>query len=125
MKYKLVERRNPTKPDDAKKWYASAVKAGTIDINRLAKEISTKSSLSRGEVLNIIETLLDAVPDYLKDGYTVSLGRFGSIRLTLSSEGIENRDNFNTSLIKGGHLILTPSVPLKTELQNIPLERVE
>jgi hypothetical protein len=40
MKYKIIERVNPAKPDEAKKQYASTVNVGMLNLKDIAKEIA-------------------------------------------------------------------------------------
>jgi len=50
MKFKVVEKGNPGKPDDKKKQYANAVNTGNLTIRDLTKEIAGHSSLTRGDI---------------------------------------------------------------------------
>jgi predicted histone-like DNA-binding protein len=56
-------------------------------------------------------------------GKSVSLGELGSLRMTLSSEGVENPDEFNVSMIKGVRVVFTPSVELKNAIANMKFEK--
>ncbi|MDR1336050.1 MAG: DNA-binding protein, partial [Tannerella sp.] len=49
MKYKVVEKGNPSDPTAPKKQYANAVNAGRLTIKDFAKEIAGRSSLTRGD----------------------------------------------------------------------------
>ena len=62
MKYRLVQKANPLEPETKRKWYASPVKAGTINNYQLSKGIAGKSSLTRGAVMNVIENFLFPFP---------------------------------------------------------------
>ena len=122
MKYKLIERANPQ--DRSKvKWYANPVNDGKITQRDLAREIVTTSSLSRGDITSVIENLLDAMPKYLLMGKSVSLGEFGTLRLSFTSEGIDTADQFNTNLISGVKVVFTPGVELKKSLDEIKFEK--
>lgn len=122
MKYKLIERANPQ--DRSKvKWYANPVNDGKITQRDLAKEIVTTSSLSRGDITSVIENLLDAMPKYLLMGKSVSLGEFGTLRLSFTSEGVDTADQFNTNLISGVKVVFTPGVELKKSLDEIKFEK--
>ncbi len=124
MKYHLIERINP-QDRQAKKWYASTVNDGMISKTELAKEITGMSSLSRGDVSNVIESLLEAIPKYLLMGKSVSLGEFGSLRLSLSSEGVDTKEAFNTGKITGVKVIFTPGTELKRAIEAVSFERTE
>ena len=45
------------------------------------------SSLSAGDVHNVIVNLIDQLPKWLMEGNSVKLDGFGSFRLSFSSEG--------------------------------------
>jgi predicted histone-like DNA-binding protein len=124
MKYKLIERANPLDRDQ-KKWYASPVNDGKISKADLGKEIVGISSLSRGDVSNVIENLIDTMPKYLLMGKSISLGEFGTLRISFSSEGVETPDQFNTNKISGVKVIFTPGVELKKALESIKFEKSE
>jgi len=124
MKYKLIERANPQ--DRTKvKWYASPVNDGRITQRDLAKDIVDNSSLSKGDVANVIENLLDTMPKYLLMGKSVSLGEFGTIRLSFTSEGVDSADKFNPNLITGAKVVFTPGVELKKTLEDVSFEKSE
>ena len=118
MKIKLVEKGNPSNPSAPKKWYANPVNAGKFTIRDFAKEIAGRSSLSRGDIENVLANFLDELPVFLKIGMSVQLGNFGTLRLSLSSEGAEKPEKFNTALIKNQRIIFTPSVELKNTLKD-------
>lgn len=125
MKYKLIQKANPLEPETERKWYASPVKAGTINNYQLSKGIASKSFLARGAVMSVIENMVDEIPRYLTEGYSVNLNNFGTLRLSLSSEGVENPEEFTAGNIKNMKVVFTPSPELKKTLQNIHFEEVE
>lgn len=125
MKYKLIQKANPLEPETERKWYASPVKAGTINNYQLSKGIAGKSFLARGAVINVIENMVDEIPRYLIEGYSVNLNNFGTLRLSLSSEGVENPEEFTAGNIKNMRVVFTPSPELKKTLQKINFEEVE
>jgi len=125
MKYKLVQKANPLEPDTERKWYASPVKAGTINNYQLSKGIASKSFLARGAVINVIENIVDEIPRYLIEGYSVNLNNFGTLRLSLSSEGVENPGEFTPDNIKNMRVVFTPSPELKKTLQSIQFEEIK
>lgn len=126
MKYKLVPRANPQNLEaPSKKLYASPVNDGTISKNDLSKEIVNVSSLSRGDVSNAIESLIDIIPKYLMMGKSVNLGDLGTFRISFSSEGVDSAGDFNTNMISGVKVVFTPSSSLKEQLKSIKFEKTE
>lgn len=99
MKFKLVLKANPINRKEVK-WHANPIKAGTKDLKDVAKRIAHRSSLTHGDVENVIRNFIDELPILFMDGFSVQLGDFGTFRLTLSSEGSLTEDKFNTNTIK-------------------------
>lgn len=122
MKYKLVEKANPQKREE-KKWYANAVNQGTVSQREIAKNIADKSSLTVGDIANVIENLLEEMPKALVQGKSVHLEGLGTFRLSLSSEGADTEQGFTVGMIKGAKIIFTPSVEIKKILESIKYER--
>lgn len=121
MKIRLVQKANPTDRKQVK-YYANAVNAGTKDLKTVAKSISGRSSLTRGDIESVLSNFVDELPALLKDGFSIQLGEFGTLRLSLSSEGAETVAEFNTKTI-ATKVIFTPSTDLKKELSDISYEQ--
>jgi predicted histone-like DNA-binding protein len=122
MKYRVIERKNPQNPQSAGKYYASPVNAGKFTVKQFAKEIAGRSSLTRGDIENVLNNFLDELPVFLKIGMSVKLGDFGTIRLSISSAGADTPEQFNAGLIKGAKIIFTPSSEFKESLNDIKFE---
>ena len=122
MKYKLTKRANPQNRAQ-EKWYAAPVYDGKINKTDLTKEIVGMSSLSRGDVSNVIENVIDVTPKYLLMGKIIKLGELGSFRLSFSSEGVENENEFTVAKISGVRVVFTPSPELRKMLSDIKFEK--
>lgn len=122
MKYKLIQKPNPLEPESKRKWYASPVKMGTINNYQLSKGIASKSSMTRGAVLNVIENIIDEIPAYLVEGYSVNLNNLGTLRISLSSTGVNSPEEFTQDNIKNTKVIFTPSPEFRKTLQSMNLE---
>lgn len=123
MKYKLVQKGNPAKPADPKKWYANPVKSGTTTQKNLATQISGRSSLTAGDVANVLQNLAELLPEELTKGNSVQLGDFGTFRVSFSSEGVEQEKDFNPTKIKDIKIIFTPSTDFKKKLSDMKFEK--
>ena len=119
MKYHVIEKSNPRDPKAPRKLYASPVNAGSLTIKDLAKDIAGRSSLTRGDIENVLVNFLEELPTYLKIGMSVKLGEFGTMRLSIRSEGVEQGRKFDTSKIKGAKIIFTPSSELKRNQEDV------
>ena len=124
MKIKLVKRKKPGVKDDAGKLYANPVNVGKKTMHDIAKDIAGRSSLTRGDIENVLFNFIDRLPSYLRDGFSVQLGEFGTMRLTLSSEGAATVKAFKTETIKP-RVTFTPGVELKSALRENSYETVK
>lgn len=120
MFYRLVQKANPL-DQQHKQRYATSVNAGKIDTRMIAKTLSQKSSLTTGDVMNVLENLMEEIPRWLSQGYSVSLWELGTFRLSLSSQGVKEQKEFNTRTIKK-KVVFLPSKSFKSELKTIPFE---
>ena len=123
MKIKMVQRKNPHKKSEVK-YYASPVNAGKKNLRDIAHDIAGRSSLTRGDIENVLSNFMDCLPHYLRDGFSVQLGEFGTMRLTLSSEGSATVKAFKTETIKP-RVTFTPGVELKAALRENSYETVK
>jgi predicted histone-like DNA-binding protein len=124
MKFKVVKKGNPANQAAPKKQYAIKVNAGKLTIKDFSKEISGRSSLTRGDIENVLNNFIDELPTFLKLGMSVKLGEFGTLRLNIVSEGVDADKQFTANNIKGTKVIFTPGTELKESLQKISFEKV-
>ncbi len=80
MKIKLIERRKPGTKTGPGKFYASPVNVGKKTLRDIAHDIAGRSSLTRGDIENVLANFMDCLPHYLRDGFSVQLGEFGTMR---------------------------------------------
>lgn len=77
IKFKSIPRKNPSKPEEAPKHYASIVRLENITIDELAKRTAEMSPVNELDTKTTLMTLAHAVPEYLTKGATVELGDIG------------------------------------------------
>ena len=99
------------------------IKNGTITQKNLAQQISGRSSLTSGDVNNVIQNLLELLPQELIKGNSVQLGDFGTFRLSFSSDGVDTEKDFTKDKIKGVKILFTPSNDFKKTLSDMKLEK--
>ena len=89
VKFSLARLRNPQDPEGPRKLYACAQVREEISLDRIAEEIAFSSSLTEGDVLNVLRGLTQNVVNHLADGDLVDLGDLGRFCYKLSSEGVD------------------------------------
>ncbi|GHU69989.1 hypothetical protein FACS189413_09720 [Bacteroidia bacterium] len=124
VKYVLVEKGNPARPSDPKKWYANAKSTGEITLKALGKEITQRSTVNHADTLAVLEGLTQVLIDQLNEGKIVRFGDFGSFQIGLGSGGTETKEKYTSSLIKSKKVLFRPGIDLKEMLNNLKFEKM-
>ena len=77
------------------KWHARVVSNGETSTADLAAAIQSNTSFTRGEVTGIIMALVDEISYNLSLGNTVVLDGLGRFHLTVESDPVENKEDFD------------------------------
>ncbi len=101
VKFNVVERGNPAKPADPKKFYPSIASSGRKTMRQLAAQISAISTVSSVDTMAVLEALLTTIPQELAAGNIVELGDFGNFWLRADTEGADTAEAVRSSQIKG------------------------
>ena len=85
--YKAVQSTMATKAGD-KKWHLNLVKIGkTVSTQQLAEMIAEKSSLTPGDVQNVIRNLMSTMRMHLLNSRTVRLNGLGTFTMKARTRG--------------------------------------
>ena len=114
LQYNPVQRLNPQ--TKATKWYAASRLTGKRGLKDLSKDLAEVSSLSAGDVQNVIVNLCDQLPKWLMQGNSVKLDGFGTFRLSFSSDGVETKEEVTANLIKDIRIIFEPDDLIKERI---------
>jgi len=96
---------------------------GERSLREPIKEAAQMSTVSIPDVTAVVEFLLQIIPKHLGQGEIVRLGEFGSMSVTLSSDGAATPDDFNSSLIKGVNLNFHPGKEINQALDQVTFEK--
>ncbi len=99
VKFNIVERGNPAKPQDPKKYYPSIQSSGRITTRELAEMAAERSTLSTMDMMAAIESFLAIIPQQLAKGNIVELGDFGSFWLRTTCEGAASAEEVRANQI--------------------------
>lgn len=115
LQLNAVERPNPQTKE--KKWYASPKLTGKRTLKDLSQDLSDVSSLSAGDVQNVIANLIEQMPKWLMEGDSVKLDGFGTFRLSFSSEGVATKEEVTASQIKDIYILFEPDEEIKERVR--------
>lgn len=106
IKFKTIERGQPgVAGGGTKKFYASPVMDGEINLAELTKAIEKICTVSGADIRAVLYALVDVSIDNLANGTIVRLGELGSMRISLSSEGKATAAEVTSSAIKSTSVI--------------------
>lgn len=123
MMYSVKQRQNPLDREADSKYYALTEYGEEIDVTKLAKEISKSCTLTPADVVAVIESFLDKMPEYLKSSNRIRLNKFGIFKLSFSSVGHEKAEDVSSNDIKNLRVLFTPSAEFKRELSDVSYTR--
>ncbi len=124
IKYSVNSLRNPQDPEGPRKFYARAQVRETISLRRLSREIAYSSSLTPGDVLNVLTEMSNKIAEHLADGDLVDLGDFGRIQYQVGSEGAETEDKFKSTNITKVNLQFKPGYAFTSQEKTLQFEKV-
>lgn len=85
--YSLASRKNPQDKDAAPRFYAKVQSSGTVDFDTLAEDIAYATTLTDGDVSNVLRALVKQIKKHLADGKIVQLDGLGSFQFQINGEG--------------------------------------
>lgn len=110
INYSVARMKNPAEPD-VYKYYPKAQANGSVDINELAEEIAYATTLTDGDVLNVIRALVKRINLHIANGQIVKLENLGSFQAQLRRWITLNKDlqkRLDELHYKKGQRTLTP-----------------
>ncbi len=125
VKFTVAERGNPSDPAVPKKWYAIAKSSGEITLRELTHAIAARCTLTAPDVLAVLESLLELVPEELAKGNLVRLGDFGSFNVTLLSEGAATEKEFVTANVSACKVRFRPGAEVAKRMSIVKFEKIK
>lgn len=115
LHYNVIERMNPQTKE--KKWYASPKISGNRGLKDLSQDLAELSSLSPGDVQNVITNLINELPKWLMEGNSVKLDGLGIFRLSFSSDGAADKKEISANSIKDIRIIFDADDAIKEKIK--------
>ena len=91
-------------------YHPQAVTVGKpIDTDKIAERLAKISTVSKADVVAVLAELPGVMADYMSQGKSVHLEGLGNFRYTLSTEGVQNPDEFDfQKQLKAVRVTFTP-----------------
>ena len=117
VKLKKVIRKNPI--NQTVKWYLTQETQGTVGLEAIARAIEKHTALTYPDVTAVLLGLVQVLPEFLFLGQSIKLDKFGSFRVSVSSDGAESPEALTYRNVRGAKLIFTPGVEFKNRLKSL------
>lgn len=108
IKFKTVQKKNPQDLAAPAQWYATAVGDGETTIKDLAEYASEMSTVSKADILAVLETSLTKISKDLANGRIVRVGEYFTLQMGISSEPSATELEVNSSKIKKAKINFRP-----------------
>jgi len=115
--YKKIQRVNPLKKDEPRKWFPVVKSLGTLSEKEVAKRISDETTLNPKEAEMALAQLEKVLVSGLLDGYTVKIGDWGTFQVTVNATGTEAEKDANASKITKVNVRFTAGKSLREAAQ--------
>lgn len=125
LTYSVVKKKDPTNPTGEGQYYGQAQARGVAGIRELSARIQQMCTVTRADVMAVLIALEDVVSESLSNGEIVRLGELGSLQVSLSSEGVAEKEAYNDSYITKKRILFRSGLTLSNMLETLKFEKVE
>ena len=126
INYSVSPRINPKDKDLPMRYYGKVQSSGTVTFDTLADDIAYATTLTDGDVSNVLRALVKQIKKHLADGKIVQLDGLGSFQFQLSGKGALSESDYSTSLIKNMRIQFRPGRLVREvlNLNNLSFKKV-
>lgn len=89
INYKVRQRKDPRKPEEAGKFYAEAITISTVREKQIAEEIAKTCTVKHADIVAVLYGIQYEIIRQLKMGNTVQFGDIGSFGGLLHGQGAD------------------------------------
>jgi len=115
--FNVIPRKNPQAPNEPPKYYANIVGNGETTLDDLAKYASTVSTVSKADLLAVLESTFSKIAQDVGNGKIVYVGEYFTLQAGGSSEGRDTAEEVNASSITSLKTIFRPGKMIKDALK--------
>ena len=119
VQIEAIPRKNPIDSEAPPKFFAHAIKAGLVDLERLAWLVSNQCTVRESDCYAVLLALEHNVLDALSQGQVVQLGQLGNFQVGVRSLGSENQAEVNAASVKSAHINFRPGRRIRKMLGSL------
>lgn len=122
---KAIPRGNPQDQTAPAKFYAHAIAAGEVDLERLAYLVSNQCTVRESDCYAVLIALMHNVMDELRQGRVVEMGVLGRFQVGVRSNGVDIAEEVNSSVVRSAHLNFRPGKKLRNMLATLDYKLID
>ena len=119
IQYVIVKRDINVGNNPGEKYLAQMVREQPVDLDLIAEQIAGASTMSKADVMGVLQQLQVEMSYHLTRGASVRLGLLGTFTPYLRAKSQLDADLVKASTIKGLHITFRPSTWLKIKIKNV------
>jgi predicted histone-like DNA-binding protein len=122
--YNVVEKKNNLDKNKAVKYYAQVKKAGLMTEESLENQLEKMSTLTIGDVKNVLSNAQSVILDALRKGNVVQFGSIGTFGVGVRSKGTDTVKEFNATKINHVHVNFRASNAMREMMAKIKFTKL-
>ena len=115
--FSAVPRKNPQQPAEKVKYYARIIADGKTTLADLAKYAASTSTVTKADILAVLESTFSKIAEDVADGKIVYVGEYFTLQAGGSSTGETTAAEVNRASIKSVRTIFRPGKQIKDTLK--------
>ena len=108
IKFKVIQKKNPRDLTAAPRWYANAVGDGETSLKELAEYASETSTVSKADILAVLESTLTKISKDLSAGRIVRVGEYFTLQMSISSTPSNTAEEVTSNNVKSSKINFRP-----------------
>ena len=117
IKFNVIAKKNPQRRDEPAKYYANIVGDGKTTLEDLAKYAAEMSTVSKADIVAVMESIFGKIASDVADGKIVYVGGYFTLQAGGSSVGEEKEKDVNSASIKSVRAVFRPGKMIKDALK--------
>lgn len=98
--YVITQRKNPSKPLEAAKFYGTYKQYGQVPLESLSEIIASRCTVQKADVEAVILALYPTIRRLLLDSYSIKLKELGLFRITVKAIGTATKEEFTSAFFE-------------------------
>ena len=100
LKYRIVKQKNALDTDKAEMYFPRLTSRTKYDLHDVADMISQRSTLNKADIIATLISLEEVIPEFLKSGSIVDLGRLGTFSIQAKAETSPTKEESPGAVLK-------------------------